>query len=231
MRRNLYFYLYPVQGSFWAWHLERLRERRAVFNGRRIVVVARDRRTAPMEDVRPCLAGLDAEVLEVRNSPRLWETAHFLMGLERLRSDSPREITFYAHGKGAMHRGVEGLSVQSWCHAMYRMCLSSVVLIERLMNRCSALGCFRHKQPHGGSDWHYSGNFFWFKHSALFGGDWRSIQRSPFGVEGYLGRHISVEQACALTPFVPWRELYARPLPLGRCVGWLRTLRRRAPSP
>ena len=227
MRRNLYFYLYPVKGSFWAWHLDRLREHRLAFNGRRIVVVARDRRTAPMEEVRSRLAGLDAEVLEVRNSPSLWETAPFLKALERLRSASAQEMTFYAHGKGATHRGVESLAVQSWCHAMYRMNLSAVEVIERLMARYSAAGCFRHEQPHGGSGWHYSGNFFWFKHSALFTRDWRRIERSPFGVEGYLGRHIPLGRSCCLTPFIPWAELYARPLALRKCSCWLKALKGR----
>ena len=225
MRRNLLFHLYPVKGSFWDWHLEQLRRFRKAFNGRKIVVVAEDRRSAPFAEVEKRLKGLDAEIVRVPNDPARGETRHFLEGLGRLESLDKDELTFYAHGKGVTHRGLKSLIMQSWSRSMYFMNLSSPATIERLLRNRSAAGCFRQELRHGGSRWHYSGTFFWFKHSALYARDWKRISSTKYGVEGYLGKHIPVEESVSLTPRRHFVDLYRHVITPRESRRWLAVLR------
>ncbi|MEK7859331.1 MAG: hypothetical protein AAB320_09350 [Elusimicrobiota bacterium] len=177
--------------------------------------------------VRRRLTGLDAQVLEVVNDPARGETRHFLKGLSLLRSKERDEMTFYAHGKGVTHRGLKSLIMQSWSEAMYAMNLSCVDDVERLMRRHDAAGCFRQELSHGGSRWHFSGTFFWFKHSAVFSRDWRKISRGRYGVEGYLGRHIPIAKSVSLTPYRHFVDLYGHVITRGECRRWRQDLRRR----
>lgn len=224
MRRNLLFHLYPIRGSFWEWHVEQLRRRWAAFNGRKIVVIAADRRTVSPETAAARFEGLDAELIEAVNDPRRGETAAFLPCLELLRSLDPRELTFYAHAKGVSHRGLKSLIMQSWSEAMYALNLSRPALIDAIMEEYSSVGCFQQQVRHAGSRWHYSGTFFWLKHSALFSRDWRRIHDGKYGVEGYVGRHIPLEEAFCLTPYRHFARLYDRVVTRAECRRWLRAL-------
>lgn len=229
MKRNLYYYLYPVAGSLWDWHVDQLRRYAGAFNGKKLVVVARDRRTAPLAAVKRRLAGLGARLLTVRNDPRRGEAASFVKGLRLLRSLDDQEMTFYAHGKGVTHVGLKSLVMQSWSEAMYAMNLSDVRSVERLMADHAAVGCFRQQVPHGGSPWHFSGTFFWFNHAALFSRDWRDVDRGRYGVEAWLGRHLPVSQSFSLTPFRHFVDLYRRGATRRESRRWLKALGRRAP--
>jgi hypothetical protein len=226
VKRNLYFFLYPAQGSFWRWHLAQLRRYWPVFNGRKIVVVATDRWSEPADSVARELRGLDARIVRRRNDLKTWQTASFVAGLSLLRSAREDEITFYAHSKGASHRGPNALWVRSWAEAMYLMNLSAPELIDGLMRDHDAVGCFRQKMPHGGSVWHYAGAFFWFKHSALFAGDWRDIRKDRYGGEAYPGRHIPLRRSCSLTPRRHYSRLYLGAVGRRECRRWLQALRR-----
>lgn len=224
MTRNLLFHVYPIKRSLWSWHLDQLRRFWPVFNGKKLVVVATDARTEPLAAVKRRLAGLDARLLETRNDPRLWQTRSFLSGLALLESRAQDAVTFYAHGKGVTYAGQDRLSIQAWCAAMYFMNLSAPGLIDRLLREHSSAGCFRHQMRHGGSGWHYSGAFFWFRNAAIFSRDWRDIQDGPFGVEGYLGRHIPLRDSCSLTPPRRFSRLYDGCVTLVECRRWLARL-------
>lgn len=225
MRRNLSYYLYPVSGSLWDWHLGQLRRYGRAFNGKKLIVVATDARTAPFAAVKRRLEGFGASVIKVPNDPRRGEAATFIAGLDRLRSLHDDEMTFYAHGKGVTHGGLKSLVMQAWSEAMYALNLSHVRAVERLMCSRSAVGCFRQELPHAGSAWHYSGTFFWFKHSAVFARDWRRIGRDRWGVEGWLGRHVPLEDSACLTPYRHFADLYARGATRREWREWLKTLR------
>lgn len=222
LRRNLLFYLYPVKGSLWPWHLDQLNRHWRQFNGRKIIIVSTDKKTDDLRAVKRRLSSADAEFVAVRNDSHLGETKHFVKGLEMLESVRENELTFYAHGKSVTHSGKQGLIIQSWCEAMYHLNLSSPNLIGRLMAHRDAVGCFRQKIRHGGSGWHFPGTFFWFKHAALFKRNWRTISRGRYGVEGYLGRHIPIEKSGSLTPHRDYWELYNRALSLKECRRWLK---------
>ena len=59
--RNLIYHVWPVNGSMWQWNLEQLKQRIGIFNGRRIVGIVYDARSAPPEVVMDALAGHGCE--------------------------------------------------------------------------------------------------------------------------------------------------------------------------
>lgn len=200
MRRNLLFHLYPVRGSIWPWHVDRLLSHLGVWNGRRVVVVVTDGLTDRENEVRSRLAPLEADILVRPNVPPLGEAAYFTEGLSLLESRSDGEATFYAHAKGVTRQSKWVASVQSWSEAMYVLNLSRMEAVERRLSSFASVGCFRQIMNHCESPWHYSGTFFWLKHSVIFSRNWRDIVAQRHGVEGYPGRHINLDESSSLTP-------------------------------
>jgi len=190
MKRNLLFHLYPKKESIWRWHVDRLLEYRSAWNGRRIITVVMDKETESKAVVTEALERLDAEVSFERNDRELGETRLFIETLGRLESRDPDEATFYAHAKGVTRTGKQVDAIRDWCRAMYILNLESIPSIERLLQKYPAIGCFRHAIKHGGSSWCYAGTFFWLKHRDLFMRNWRRIEKSLYGVEGYPGMHF-----------------------------------------
>ena len=213
MRRNLLFHCYPIRGTLWPWHVERLLEYRHVWNGRRIVVLALDGRTAPETELRAALAPLGAEILVRRNIPVLAETAHFIEALGRLESRDPDETTFYAHAKGVTKK-TEPLkkAVQCWSDLLYRACLSFPDLIDRRIASTGTVGCLRWthlKVKPLRTGWCWAGTFFWVRHDLLFSRDWRRIAQEVYGVEDYPSWQFSIgESSCLTVEEVTPEDLY-----------------------
>lgn len=202
MKRNLLFHLFPMKTSeIWRWHIERLAQHKAVFTGRRIVSVVLDGRCAEEADIREALKPLEAEVHFNPNSDELCETWHFIKMLGMLESQDPQEATFYCHAKGVTRKGEELHAVKQWCQAMYDFDLGMVDVVDRMLSTHGTVGSFRIFMKHAGVLWHYSGTFYWLKHSALFSRDWRIIERSGrWGVEGYPGLQFFSNESASLTP-------------------------------
>lgn len=200
MKRNLLFHLYPKKDSIWSWHVDRLLEYRDVWNGRRIVTVVLDKDTESKGTVERALEGLNAEISFERNDPKLGETKLFIEMLGRLRSVDPDEATFYAHAKGVTRNPKEVEGIRLWLKAMYVLNLESIAAVEWALARYGTVGCFRHAVKHGGASWCFAGTFFWLRHYDLFTRDWRRIDQSIYGVEGYPGMHFRWDELCSWTP-------------------------------
>jgi len=222
MRRNLYFYLYPVKDSVWPWHVERLRKYWGVWNGRKIVTIATDETTESESAVRRELDGLDCEISVTENDLALGEAKTFVGEIGKLESQRSDEITFYAHAKGVTRKPSEMANILAWSSAMYHMNLSDPGLIDRILERFEAVGCFRFAFQHAGSWWHFAGTYFWFRHSAIFSRAWRTISPGPHGVESYLGLHVPWDSAFCLTPSMA-HTLYDRPVPHEDVLGWMKS--------
>lgn len=208
MKRNLLYFVYPRKGSSWQWNVEQIRPFLPAFNGRKIVGVALDEWSETKEDVAQALGDQEITYLTAANDQSLQESVTFLDGMRLLYSTDPGEITFYAHAKGIRHGGDRLKCVLSWARTMYVLNLSAIPLIEWLMGKYFAVGCFRKHMSHYGSPWHFSGNFFWMKHSAIFSRNWTDFYQHPFGVEAYIGRHIRLQESFQLTEDKDYGNLY-----------------------
>lgn len=199
MRRNLLFYLYPMRGTIWTWHIDQLLRYRDAWNGKKVVILATSHETEKEESVRERLAPLGAEILVRPNRTYLSEAAYFVEGLSRMESLDPNEATFYAHAKGVTRRDPQLEWIRKWCEAMWILLCAHPEAIDRKLARHAAVGCFRLAMNHSGSPWHYSGTFFWLRHDAIFSRAWRDVIQEKHGVEAYPGRHLRFEEACCLT--------------------------------
>lgn len=209
MKRNLYYFVCPLRDA-WRWNIDRLLSFWDIFSGKKLVSIVEGPGLEKPEKVMERF-GPDVEFMVSENCPVLCETKTFIRGLERLQSQDPKEITFYAHAKGVRHEGEDLVKVKRWADSMYVLNLSSPELVDRLMLRYHALGCYRQDYPYGGSQWHYSGTFYWLKHRELFSRNWTDIEPLKFGSEGYPGRHFKLEESFSLTPPVLPHILYGNP--------------------
>lgn len=231
MRRNLYFFIYPLKPSVWRHSIQRLLARWTIFNGRKVVAVAEDERTEKADLVKAAFGKSDVEILVVRNNPNLGETVAFIEGLSMVESKNPDEATFYAHAKGQRWDGKIVDAILRWTDAMFFMNLECPALVDRLLLKYSSMGCFKIGGMHGGGSWHYSGSFYWLRHDALFSKNWRDIEMSFYGTEGYPGKMFRADETFALTPtFHPW-QLYTIPPEKVMCRQWLTDLVREHVGP
>lgn len=199
MIRNLIFHCYPIRETIWPWHVDRLLERKSLWNGRRILILVLDDKTDPEWVVRTKFAPLDVEVLVRKNVPKLGEQAYFIETLALLESRRSDETTFYAHAKGVTRNGPMFVPVQRWSDLMYRANLDFPKLIERRLEKFPTVGClrWRHEMPRIG--WCWAGTFYWLRHDALFERNWRRIDKAIYGVEDYPGRQFKIEEGSCLT--------------------------------
>lgn len=232
-KRNLLYFICPFPGETWRWNVSLLTAFKTVFNGRKVVVVASGSGLESYDTVRAAFRDDSIAFINVQNDQELQETAHFIPNLSLLESADENESTFYAHAKGVTKNGACLQSVLRWTSSMLLLNLGSAELVDVGMSRYSTMGCYRMKIRHADASWHYSGTFFWLKHSALFKKDWKSIRQDRYGVEGYPGRHIPFEDSFNLTPerrfecylnapsegeYTRWyRDLLANHLGIGSC--------------
>lgn len=206
--KNLIYYMYPVQGNMWKWHLDQLFEYLDAFDGARLIRVSEDEHSESLAAVVRYFGKRRAEFSLSRNDPNLRETVCFQDQLRMVYETSPKGFTFYAHTKGVSQPDHFLEKAKLWAQVMYFMNLKSQDLIDELMKRYSAIGTFRRQMLHGGSNWHFAGTFFWFKNEALFSNPrWNSIFMDRYGIEGYIGGKIPIEQSYDLSsdPFPdPW---------------------------
>ena len=228
MIRNLVYEIYPIRKSAWRWNAAQMRQYLPNFNGKKMLTIKEDDRTDRPEDVVEALGCKDAEIMVVPNDRLLQQTQNFIPVLEKLYSLKDDEATYFAYGKGVTH-GKENLTnVMAWAWAQYFLTLGSIDLIDHLLKKFGTVGAFRHPAPYSRTRWHYSGAYFWFRHSAVFSQKaWKEIDADRYGVEYWLGRHLPIEESYDLADGrtneadgspkqLYWRKVFRR-----ECEGWL----------
>ncbi len=206
MTRNLIYHLYPAAGSVWLWNLRLMMDRLHLFD-RVIVGVAEESGSVPPATISYYLRDhKNVEFVIARNDPKRGELTTLPAMLEMVKSDRQDEYTFYAHAKGVSHTGSRLEAVQNWTSTMWELNFN-MAYVDNLLRTHACVGAFRR----GGEDdpgfvgnkhgWHYSGNFWWAKHSELFRLPWRRHLRGRrHAAENFLGELFPVEMAGCVGP-------------------------------
>lgn len=156
------------------------------------------------------------EFVIAQNNPRKGELTTMPTMLEMVESTNPDELTFYAHAKGVSHTGAKLRAVQSWTRAMWELNFHTDYVRSLLSNR-ACVGAFQR----GGDDdpgfvgndygWHYSGNFWWVRHSELFKLEWRKpLKGRRHAAENFLGSMFPMMAAGCVGPRGPYPLYSAR---------------------
>lgn len=202
LKRNLIYHIWPnLKNSAWRDNLRSLRTRLGQFNGRQIISVATGPGAATLDQVQAALDVPDIEWIEVPNDPDVGERVSFGRMLEMVRSTDPNEISFYGHAKGTSyfdgHKHAE--PAKRWRNVMYHACLDDPANVDRVLSNHDACGCYLSEVPQVLDDpklaelsavpFHFSGTFFWVRHSAVFTDKrWSSIPWDFYATESWPGR-------------------------------------------
>lgn len=202
LERHLLCHVYPrTAGQKWRRTAEHLCARKELFNGRRVIAVARDHECDSVADVREAFAPLDAEFLEFDNHPDLGEVATFVPLLAHVADPTPGVLTCYCHAKGSSWPEAHH-PAHEWADAMFAACLDYPELIRGLLSSAVFAGAFRR----GGrlaatvATWHYSGTFFWFRNDVVFGQGkpWEHVEQTWGGTEAWPSLQIPKAQSACL---------------------------------
>lgn len=214
MLRNLLYNCCPFDwNDEWRLNVDRLNQYAPVFTGKKLVIVREGDGLVPLGEVRKAFT-FDVEFIPLPNDPVLCEVSGFIETLAKLESCNCKEATFYAHTKGVSQTKELIGAVRKWRDTMYDQCLKDPVRVTQLLDYHATAGCFRSKNSFPTLittpiAWHYSGAFWWAKHSTLFSHPrWREVPQVRFGVEMYLGTLFPIESSACLYEDNLTRNLY-----------------------
>src|SRR4030095_13755083 len=200
-RRNLIYHIWPVRGTMWKWNLDQLKSRLDIFNGRRIMGIVHDDRSEPPERVQEYLEGHGFEFVIAKNDAP-GEAITFPLMMQRVASDDPNEITFYAHAKGVRWDPNVILPVRRWVEVLYRVTLDDWVTVRDHLQRFAMTGAFkmpgRFKTHRRLADWHYSGTFFWMRNAHVISRNYLNVPQFYGGVETWPGTIFRKEETACL---------------------------------
>ncbi len=212
--RNLIYHVYPSRANDdWKANLDKLKPHDALFNGKRVIAVAVDSRTATIDEVRDYLAWQRVEYLPCTNDPVLRESATFSALLAAVMSTAWNEATFYAHSKGNT-TSENPVGTRRWRNAMYHHLLTRAEECIEHLRLHAAVGTTRISWPAGrhfawpsrmkqDGNWMFSGTFFWFRNEPVFSRpNCLDVPRDRYGAEAWIGRVLPWEDGCTvLQPF------------------------------
>ncbi len=205
VRRNVQMHIWPVKNAgAWQWNCDQLMQRADMFNGRRVVAIAKSREADPPEAVKEYLSDFTDEFIVLPNSKKLREVVTFVPMLERMESLDPNEVTFCCHSKCVRHRiGIDnpGSTIFRWTNLMFETCLDYWPLVEQQLRTFGMTGSFKRYgefRTRGNHRWHYSGTFYWFRNNDVFRRNWRYIDRRFFGSESWPGHMFRPEETGCL---------------------------------
>lgn len=196
-KRNLLYHIWPVAGTIWKWNLEELLKRIDLFNGRRVMSIVHDERSVAPDEVQQAMAGHGFEFVVAHNDER-GEAINFAEMLRRVASHDANEISFYGHAKGVKYDPNIPLPIRRWSEVQYQVVLDDWLTIREHLQRFAMTGPFkrygRFNPHHNLADWHYSGTYFWMRHSHLFARDYENIPQFYGGVETWPGTVFRKEE-------------------------------------
>jgi hypothetical protein len=204
--RSLMFHLYPLRGKEWCWHwhIEQIRKYQDKFNGKIVIGVGVDNKTATMEEVQSLFNGIRVDHWLRADNNKLAETLTHVEMLTLLKTDEPNAVIFRAHAKAVTHQrdSVEN----AWAEIMWaaNMDLASV---EDALASHGTCGVMRSQTPlvkKKPGDFFFAGSFYWMRAKEVFERDWRAKEMTRWWVE-FVPCHLFsfAESACIFHDLVP----------------------------
>jgi hypothetical protein len=195
-RRNLIYHVWPVRGTTWRWNLDQLIARIDLFNGRRVVGVVHDERSEHPDRVVEYLDGKGCEFLIAPNRT-CGECVTFPRLLGEVYTSECDEVTFYGHAKGVRYAPALPPPVRRWTEIQYAVLLDDWPGVRTQLEEFGVTGILRRRNPPWRSwgSWHYAGTFFWIRHAALAGRQWREVPTFYGGVEAWPGSVFGHDEA------------------------------------
>jgi hypothetical protein len=189
-KRNLLYHVWPVNGTMWKWNLDQLLKRIDLFNGRRVMSIVHDAKSATPEEVQQVVAGHGFEFVIAANDQR-GEAINFAEMMRMVASHDENELTFYGHAKGVKYEPNIPQPVRRWSEVQYQVALDDWVGIREQLQRYAMTGPFkrhgRYKPHRNLANWHYSGTYFWMRHAHVFARDYQNVPQFYGGVETWPG--------------------------------------------
>lgn len=204
--RSLMFHLYPLKGKEWNWHwhIEQIRKHQDKFNGKIVIGVGIDSKTATMEQVQHSFGGIRVDHWLRANNNKLAETLTHVEMLSLLQTDDPNAIIFRGHTKGVTK--TRDAIEQKWAQIMWdgNMDLPSV---EDGLASHGTCGVMRSQTPlvkKKPGDFFFAGSFYWMRAKKVFERDWQTKEANRWWVE-FVPCHLFSfpESACIFHDLVP----------------------------
>lgn len=198
--RHLVFHLYPLKGKEWNWHwhIEQIRKHQHKFNGKIIIGVGVDNRTASIDEMRSCFHGIRVTDWLLANNNKLAETLTHVDMLSLLQTTDENELIFRYHTKGVTHQrdSVE----QTWAEIMWTANMDLPSVDDALASHLTC-GVMRSQKPLVKSkpgDFFYAGSAYWMRAKEVFERDWQHTDETRWWVE-YVPAHLfSFEESACL---------------------------------
>ena len=204
--RSLMFHLYPLKGKEWNWHwhVEQIRKHQDKFNGKIVIGVGVDAKTATMEEVQALFDGIRVGHWLKADNNKLAETLTHVEMLSLLQTDDPNAIILRAHSK-AVTKARDAVE-HKWAEILWdgNMDLQAV---EDALASHGTCGVMRSQTPlvkKKPGDFFFAGSFYWMRAKEVFERDWQWKEQNRWIVE-YVPSHLFsfAESACIFHDLVP----------------------------
>jgi hypothetical protein len=204
--RHLMFHLYPLRGKefCWHWHIEQIRTHQDKFNGKIVIGVGVDSKTATMDQVQALFDGVRVDHWLRADNNKLAETLTHVEMLSLLQTDDPNAVILRAHTKGVTHQrdSVE----QKWAEIMWDGNMDLPSVDDALASHLTC-GVMRSQTPlvrKKPGDYFFAGSFYWMRAKEVFERNWQTKEANRWWVE-FVPCHLFsfAESACIFHDLVP----------------------------
>lgn len=208
--RNLIYHVCPLKANDgWIDNIRQLQKRLGIFNGKKVVAIAKGEGLHSPAIVQRELPG--CEFLVLPNCPVLREVVTFLPLLLSVANEDYREATFYGHTK-ANSTAENQRGAWAWAKMMYNQLLDFPEQVMADLETHDAVGTtqmiwhggpspYPNKFSWGG--WAFCGTFWWFRHDSVFTRpNWMNFQLDRYAAEAWLSGLLPPERC--KSRFQPW---------------------------
>ena len=204
--RHLMFHLFPLKGREWNWHwhIDQIRKHQDKFNGKIVIGVGVDEKTATMEEAQARFKGIRVDHWLRAENNQLAETLTHVEMLSLLQTDDPNAIIFRMHTKGVTKNpnSVE----QRWAEVLWTASMHLPSVEDAFASHLTC-GVMRSQTPlvkKKPGSFFFAGSGYWMRAKEVFERDWKWKEPNRWIVE-YVPSHLFsfAESACIFHDLVP----------------------------